>query len=526
MQVKLLFMAFVWLLMIHAAYAQPFTPGKTYTTADTVIIKNKIDQSYLLLQVNKTDSALLVVGQALDISRSINYTTGICRAFLYQATAEKNRNNFSASLAYADSAMLYSQRYNYLPGTASSYNQKGNVNFELANYTIAIDNYFKALPIYEKINKQDGILSVYNNLALCYNHLKDYNRSLEYHRMSMEMEKQRNNPTGQAASLRNMGNVYQNLVMMDTALAYYYQSLQIELGSGNMVGAGVSYMMIGSTFVLQHKPDSALHFLFKAHEIFKPDVSPLYLAEVCTNIGEAYGQQLNDSLSSYYFNKAFDLYTKLDVPGKMAVLKDKMSEYNEKRGNYKQALVYFKQAKEISDTLFTLEKATAIEQLEATWRLTKKQQQLLQVENEKKLTETQLQLRNEQLLKARLLNTQNEQEIIMANQQVVLTKKDNEIKTLAVQQNTLALEAQKLQTEQTVQQLALTLKESALKDAKLQAQKLKQQISVAGIFAVIAVGAYVYVLYLKRKKLTVQLSSSLTQLKQTQTQLIDRKSVV
>ncbi|GEM_PF-1470076 len=487
--------------------------AQQHTLADSALVKDAIAEAIKLSRSNKLDSAIIVAKKALEVSLQIKYLSGSSRLYTNLGIMEKQRGNYYTALALADSAIYIYTLLNNDAAKAGPYNSKGSSHFELGNYEKAISFYFEALKRYEILNRKDGILSVYNNVALCYNHLGDYNKSLEYHQKSLAMEQEQNNQQGIAASLRNMGSVYHNKKEYSKAIDNIRQSLLLETESKNDVGQGVCYLNIGLTFTEINQFDSASANCSKALEIFNKHQVPVYLAEAHLMKADIHAAAKEDSLAIVNYSLASQIFTQLNALQKVSKVKGKLWQYYEVRNQHKQALETFKEHKIITDSLFNTTKTKAIAEIETKYNTEKKEQQILQLQSEQKLTTTQLNLRAQQLENEKLLSNQK-------SQQLTLSQKDNQIKTLTLTKQELELQNKQRENEKTIQQLSISQKESQLKDAKLQSQLIKQRVTYGGAAAAIAVGGYIYILYRKRKKLSNQLAQSLVELKQTQQQLI------
>lgn len=82
----------------------------------------------------------------------------------------------------------------------------------------------KALPVYEQNNDLADMAFVYNGLGLIYYSQKQYKRAIYYHKKSLRTEIERSNPEGAASSLVNLGICYAYIDSTALSIRYYLQA--------------------------------------------------------------------------------------------------------------------------------------------------------------------------------------------------------------------------------------------------------------------------------------------------------------
>jgi two-component system, NarL family, sensor histidine kinase UhpB len=190
-----------------------------------------------------------------------------------------------------------------------------------------------------------------------------------------------------------------------------------------------------------------------------------------------------------------------------------ISQSFEKKGNTDSAYYYFRHYARLKDSIVTVQKEKSVMELTAKYETEKKEQQIKLLEKEKDLYGIQLRLKNEQLEKQNLLNSQRTQELALLSQQ-------NQINRLEASKNSLALENQQKEIDKKQNELVLLSKENQLQAAITGKESQRKNFAYLAIAGILLFSSYVYYRSVRNKKLSRQLAASLVELKQAQTQLI------
>ncbi len=175
-------------------------------------------------------------------------------------------------------------------------------------------------------------------------------------------------------------------------------------------------------------------------------------------------------------------------------------------GNADSANYYLIKYQNTKDSVFTIARTNVIYDLNKKYETDKKERTIKELKLSSQLSALQLVLRNDQLEQEMLLNNNQRNELLLSSKENDLSKAENNI--------------QKINLQHKEEQLAFEKNKSLLKSLELNTEKNKRQLALLFSFATILLGFYIYWLYQKRKKLSNQLATSLTELKQTQSQLI------
>jgi signal transduction histidine kinase len=183
-----------------------------------------------------------------------------------------------------------------------------------------------------------------------------------------------------------------------------------------------------------------------------------------------------------------------------------LSKTHEKKRNMDSAYYYFKVYAHAKDSLLSLQKQKVVMDLTSKYESEKKEQQIKLLQNETELYGLQLDVKTTQIEKQKILDKQRAQELSLLQQQ-------NEIGRLIVSEKTLAYENQQKET-------ARSQKEKELQAAIAAKENQRKKFAYAAIAVILLFSGFVVFRSVQNKRLSKQLAVSLTELKQTQEQLI------
>jgi tetratricopeptide (TPR) repeat protein len=239
-------------------------------------------------------------------------------------------DNFNSALIIADSIF---DDYN----KAYAYNQIGGIHFEQSYFDLAFDYFLKSQMLFEGIRDSVGMASTYNNVGEIYRLRGQFTEALELYSKSLKINKVLGNFLWEAINLKNIGDVY--LAQQDFAKAFssYNTSLQINKKINDIDGMANANISLGNYNLQVGKPEQALSLFTEAMTIGHKHKNARSLSAATLGISEAY-KKLN----------------KLGL-----------------------ALNFFKIHSAIKDSMFNVEKARQIAEMESKSEADRQKQQLV-----------------------------------------------------------------------------------------------------------------------------------------------------
>lgn len=255
--------------------------------------------------------------------------------------------------------------------------------------------YDLALNLSFQLKDTSKMSSCYNNQGLNYSNFGKYDEAYFYFTQSHQLATKRKDSTGIAIALHNMANVFKELGQYDRALDYLRLTQKISDAINDYEGKAYNYDEIGDIFRRRANYDSALKALRLSIKVArKLKLNPIDLeTETLIKIAKTY-LEINDNAKALaYYDTANALYQKtenefgiaqVDLGRAIVFMKESkfgqaqtllensastaklnhswsleidcyenLAKLYEQQGDYKKSLSYYKQYKELEDSLFS-----------------------------------------------------------------------------------------------------------------------------------------------------------------------------
>lgn len=308
---------------------------------------------------------------------AVNDTKGLLNTFNSIGSCYFYLDNLDSSLVYFKNALKVHIQNEDLTGQSRSYNNIGVVLMYNARYPEAIKNLLVSAKIDEDLGDEVNAASAYNNIALLYADLNEHERAIEYYLKSLEIRRRLDLKKGLYSSLNNLGITYKNQKKYEEALRCFYEAVEIGQELGYQMGLGLTYSNIGIVLTGQQKFDQSIEYHLKARGISQVTEDSLRLAANLINLADNY-------------RKTGKYQTALrDIQQGIAILKNSRSaislmdayavqvEIYSGLGRDKQALEIYRIYSTMKDSLFNVEKAEKIEDIQTRYETAKKEKVIL-----------------------------------------------------------------------------------------------------------------------------------------------------
>ncbi|MCD4774770.1 MAG: tetratricopeptide repeat protein [Candidatus Aegiribacteria sp.] len=280
---------------------------------------------------------------------------------------------------------------------SNAFNNIGSVYWRLARFDQALEYYLKALRILENLGDKQGIAIVSNNIGVIYNAIGDKDSALDFYNRAIKINEELNSKNKLATSLNNAGVIYlETKGEHEKALEYYQRALEIREKLGNKWRIPHSLTNIGVVLKEMKDYSKSLEYFFRSLEIAEKIGNRHVAATTLTSIGEVYLLLDNFDKAQEYVMRGLAITEEIDAPDLKRNCCEVMSGIFEKKGDFREALKYNKQFKEINDRIFTEESSKKYNELQISYETAKKEK-----ENEiYRLRNIELVKANEKLTKA------------------------------------------------------------------------------------------------------------------------------
>jgi signal transduction histidine kinase len=311
--------------------------------------------------------------QALKLAEKIQWKKGIANL----------HNNLGLYIGDTGNNVLarghYAISYKLNVELGAKNNQVNNLNnmgrsyMVESEYTKAADNFFKALTIAEELKDNDLISLVESNLTACFLTQKDYSKATKYAEMELEHGTLANNTRRISHAQMALGNISYQLKDTVSAKMHAGKSLKIAEETHNRVDEASALINLANYYFPEYIKQIELMLRINA---IMDEINPSSEASLVNNanLGEVYihaAEHSSGSEKEGYMKKAEacllrakSLAERTNSPAYLANISLILVHLEEEKGNYKEALVYYKKVTATNDSLFSQEKKNEIAGLE------------------------------------------------------------------------------------------------------------------------------------------------------------------
>ena len=379
-----------------------------------VTILNEISQEYLKSDFNK---ALEFANKALTIAKKINNKKSIALSYTYIAYSQYRLNKFEDAKININKALVIyeivedplriSKCYSFISQihyALQEYTEavkwvKKSIDIKIKNkltneleinyltlgaiyekqskYKSALDNFFKACEFYDENGNKKGKASVFNNIAITYRKLDKIDLAEEYYKKSLNLFKQNNNKFGVLKIYNNLAVLYEKQDMTEKAINNYFKVLKLSKEVDFKGGIAMSQINIAGMYIEKNKNlDKAKKLLSNSEKICFETNDNNKLSILYGLKGQLYEKLGNIHKAILFTKKGYDLSLKLNELKNASEMAIQLSEFYKQKNDYTNALKYYEIYHSTNDSIFNIEKATAIEEIKTKFDIESKEKEL------------------------------------------------------------------------------------------------------------------------------------------------------
>lgn len=233
-----------------------------------LLFKEKRDTSRVLLLCrlagtylySKPDTALLICGEALELSQAKNFKKGEMVALSSIGTVFNVTGNypraleaFLQGLKIAEEEQNDVQRGNILSSLADVYFYQGDLKR-------SVQYSHQALSLKEKLHDSTGMRTALINLGDSYEKSNELDSALVYTRLGYGMSISQSDLGNKSVGSTNMGNIFLKQGKLDSAMIFYRSALLLFQQTNNQPGTCETFLGMAKIFLQQNKADSCLYY--------------------------------------------------------------------------------------------------------------------------------------------------------------------------------------------------------------------------------------------------------------------------
>ena len=362
-----------------------------------------INLGIVYLNLGMPDSAFACYNESAKVYKEMNSLDGVLLCHQNIGSIFYSKGEYDQALDTYMEALTYASQLENKPDIAHALHNIGEVYMRMGDYENSLDYYLRALQYKEELSDKMGMATSYQGIGSLHFMHNNNERAVYYNREALKLYRELDYPTGIAGVLCNMSNIYTGMDSLDIALNYYQEAQNIYQETGDKMALSDVMLSIGNLYAEKGENH-------KANENFNQSL--VLKAELDDKDGMAWGNYYlsllnyktkNFTTSLKYGNKAWKLAEGIHALPTLSSVSEILMNTHQAIGNQSQAIQFAQKHIELQDSLFQKEKMEAMAQAEMRWQSEKKQSQIDQLEKKQELQKVELELKNQQTQKQRLV---------------------------------------------------------------------------------------------------------------------------
>ena len=289
-----------------------------------------------------------------------------------------NNSKLEMSLFFAEKAKDLSKKLNYRSGLVSAYSNCGIAFYYKGDYTASLKNHTKAAQLLDKSVDNYRLSAIYTNIALVYIDLGKYSSAETYLFKSLKIDKKRNEPKLIADTYNNIGTIYKDKEEYLKASGFFEQSLRYRKIANDTLGMPSTLTNLGSVNIQTGNYELAQNQLYTALSLYNKNKDVFGNALVYNCLGDL-------KIAEKKYDEAIDLYSKSlivayqnNMQSYISYSYEWMAFAYEKQGNYKKAYEYHLKHTKISDQIYNSENSALLAEIQTKYETEKQKKQIIE----------------------------------------------------------------------------------------------------------------------------------------------------
>jgi class 3 adenylate cyclase/tetratricopeptide (TPR) repeat protein len=351
---RLLFLLFVFCAH-NNSFAQSADSLRAQWLAASIDDSLRFDAVYNLAWVyayEQTDSALAYAQLALGFAEQKNNALFKARSYNVIGSIELIKHRLDRAKAAYTTALGFATATGDLRTLTSVHNNLGAMYYEESNYPEAKLHNTSAYELSIRTGNISGQATALNNLAMLSEAQGDYPLALKRYTESLDIKMKCGSPTG--TTLLNIGNVHQALSDAETAAEYYQMAIDTLSAAGDAFNLGDAYSDLAGIKVEAGDYAAGHYYYDMCIQVSKELGSESLVVFALHQKGLAYLQQKEYALAKSHCLQSVQMSRELNDLEDLSRACKCLHETYRAEGDFKNALVYYEEFVQVTDSLSKL----------------------------------------------------------------------------------------------------------------------------------------------------------------------------
>lgn len=345
-----------------------------------------------------TDLALEYAQKCLDETLKTDDSLLIAEGYNSMAIAHYMKGNYRDALQFNLKALRIREKSGDAYSKLSSYSKTGNCYHELGMYDEAIFYYLKSLKISEENDfvRQTGLIS--NNIAELFKLQENYEKALEYFGVATMIAEQVEDTIGLSRALTNQGVMYKQTGRFEKADSLYKLAYRLLDGKDYYDLRGGLLINFGALYKAWGQPEKSIGYYQQAEKLYEKSGELHGQSIVLANLGNSYLENGNPQKALAHYRKSIEVSKATRSLPRMINAYRNITNYYRATSDYRNAFRYDSLADVLRDSVFSIEKARIMTELNTKYETEKKEKQIAEQKTILARQKVRVQQRNLMLL--------------------------------------------------------------------------------------------------------------------------------
>ncbi len=337
------------------------------------------------------DSVLFFSDQIIQIVAQQPNKELICYPYKYYGKAYQLLGELDSALKYCNKFVILCSKYKLNTELADGLYNRAFLYRKMGDYEAAVKDFLQCSRL-AVLNKDEGLkyYAIFG-LAVVNSSINNDSGAIDNYKSIVESSYVKTDTSLLSSAYMNIGNVYGRLKKYNLAKEYYLKAVPLFQVKGDYFNLGKLYQNLAANLF-----DQGLYY--KAMEYLQQSTKYRVAIKDNVNLAENYYLEARIYLKLNVISKAekatdlaISIVASNDSKEFLADLYNLKSELSEAKGQWQDALNYYKLSTNISDSIYSIEKIEAINELQAKYNSEKSAHEIEKLSNMNRTAELELQ---------------------------------------------------------------------------------------------------------------------------------------
>ena len=368
--------------------------------SDSISPESKSELYYLLGESYRSEGrnneAIDAIHKGIYVQKEHNLTEDLTESYNSLGIIYSEIGKNKEAIEYYDLSYTTAKKNFDTINMAGAIHNKAIIFFDWGLFDEALSQLLDSKELLQMIHRDDELAASFSTIAVVYHEIGNLLTAKEYYNKTIELADTYGDMGSKFIAMHNIGELLYEEKKYDSSLLFLNKALRYEMEQNNPMGIAESKSMIATLYVAIEKYSMAFTYFNEAEEVFTKFDNKRGLANLYIEYAKAHQKLRNDSLSISFYEKGINLANILnDRKLALGAYRDASENY-ERLGMHEKAFAFFKNYKNLIDSVFDKSSRSRIQYMSLKLENQQRDQDLISLESQQKMMK--LESRNKSFL--------------------------------------------------------------------------------------------------------------------------------